>query len=110
MSHGPLIPFPENVSTGCPCEFSTIRHPAFAVADAPPVVGRLPTITQPLRNATSAVVSPTPPTQPGTLLALICAKTDNLLFCPIWTMVVPVPCWLPRSSLLLKLLTSTLFA
>jgi hypothetical protein len=42
------------------------RHPASSFSDIPSLVGRLPTITQPLRSAHSAVVNPTPPGQgPG---------------------------------------------
>jgi hypothetical protein len=43
MSHGPAIIDPAIVFTGTPELFSTIRHPAFAVADCPFVVGRLRT-------------------------------------------------------------------
>ena len=104
MSHGPLMPCPENVSRTRPWLLSTIRQPALAVADIPLDVGRLPTITQPCTTA-SAVVRPTPPGQaPGRRDALICA---NLVRWPrglISTIVVPVPC---RFALLLKLLIST---
>ena len=105
MSQGPLIEPPENVSTGFPRLFSTIRHPARAVADKPSVVGRLPTTTQPRRSTPSAVVSPTPPGQrPGRFIASIRANTVRAPPGLIWTMVVPVPC---RFDLALKLDTST---
>ena len=42
---------------------STIRQPG--PETLPPLVGSEPTITQPLRRTLSAVVSPTPPGQPG---------------------------------------------
>jgi hypothetical protein len=45
MSHGPAICGPEIVLTGVPLLSSTIRHPSFAVADLPSLVGRLPTTT-----------------------------------------------------------------
>ena len=64
------------------------------------IVGRLPTITKPLRSATSAVVKPIPPGQ-DTLLGSIWAKRLNVPLGAICTMVVPVPCWFPP---LLKLL------
>src|SRR5260370_319949 len=108
ISHGPLMPLPDNVATGTPLLFKVIRQPACAVAAVPSVVGKLPTIMKPERKATSAVVSPTPPGQaPGRDLASIWAKTVTPPLGEIWTIVVPVPCRLAES---LKLLTSTLFA
>src|SRR5260370_40441080 len=72
MSHGPLITPPEKVSTGLPFASSTIKHPAPTVSIIPSVVGKLPTITHPVRSTTNAVVSPTPPGQePGSVPALI---------------------------------------
>jgi hypothetical protein len=66
MSHGPLIGEPDKVSTAWPIWFNTIRHPAWAVAEVPSLVGKLPTMTHPVRNTANAVVSPTPPGQaPG---------------------------------------------
>ena len=93
MSHGPLIPSPEIVSTTVPLLLSTKRHPACAVAAVPSAVGRLPTITQPDLSTTKAVVKPTPPGHgPGSFVASICA---NNLISPspggISPMVVPVP-------------------
>jgi hypothetical protein len=71
-------------------------------------VGKLPTITNPERSATRAVVNPTPPGQaPGSDPALMLANSDRLPLGEICTMVVPVPC---RFAELLKLLTKTLFA
>src|ERR1700733_9597968 len=67
----------------------------------PFAVGSEPTITQPLRSATRAVVRPTPP---GHLLSEICANRLALPPGDTWTIVVPVPCVLAMS---LKLLTST---
>ena len=69
------------------------------VADVPSVVGRLPTMTQPERSATSAVVSPT-----GANLAGMVANSFWWPPGEISTIVVPVPCWF---ALLLKLLTRT---
>src|ERR1700733_3510967 len=105
MSHGPLIGPPAIVSTTWPRLFNTIRHPARAVSDIPSVVGRLPTITNPLRGTARAVVSPTPPGQ-CTILGLIWAKVGATPLSPpggICTIVVPVPCALVE---LLKLLIS----
>src|SRR5215469_7096293 len=83
-----------------------MRHPAPTVAEVPSEVGRLPTITQPLRNATRAVVRPTPPGHgPGSSVATISAKSSTPPLGLICTMVVPLPCWL---ALLLKLLTRML--
>ena len=61
MSHGPLIGPPAIVLTTFPELSSASRHPALAVFALPSEVGRLPTITNPLRVTASAVVSPTPP-------------------------------------------------
>src|SRR4029077_21184714 len=109
MSHGPLITPPEKVSTGLPFASSTIRHPAPTVAIVPSVVGRLPTITHPVRNTTNAVVSPTPPGQPpGRVPALISAKVVWLCALGAYcTIELPVPCRLPTGGepALLKLLT-----
>src|SRR5579864_9110489 len=102
MSHGPLINEPKKVSTGLPELSSTIRHPACAVFEEPSVVGKLPTITHPVRNTVRAVVSPTPPGQePGSVAALIWANTVSPPLGAISTIVVPVPC---RLLLPLKLL------
>ena len=104
MSHGPLMPCPENVSQTRPWSSSTIRQPALAVRDIPLDVGRLPTMIQPC-TSTSPVVRPTPPGQaPGSLDALIRANTVRWPPGLTWTIVVPVPC---RFALLLKLLIST---
>ncbi len=63
------------VSTTWPWLFKTSRHPAWAVAAVPSVVGKLPTMTQPLRNTTRAVVKSTPPGYgPGSEAGLIWAK------------------------------------
>src|SRR6266700_3598972 len=103
MSHGPLMGAPENVATALPMLLITIRHPAWAVAEVPSDVGKLPTMTHPFEKTASAVVKPTPPGQaPGKELASISA---NRLTAPpgaICMMVVPVP-W--RFEPLLKLLT-----
>src|SRR5215831_20105672 len=105
MSQGPLIAPPDNVSTTVPDESSTSRQPACALAELPFFVGRLPTTTNPLRSATSAVVSPRPPGQgPGSLFGSIIANWLRLPVGETSTMVVPVPC---RLRWLLKLLTST---
>src|SRR5215469_5522664 len=106
ISHGPLIGPPEIVATGLPDESRTIRHPACMVAELPFLVGRLPTMTNPPRSATSAVVRPMPPGHgPGSLFG---ASDANWVTLPvvgeISTMVLPVPC---RLRWLLKLLTST---
>ena len=105
MSHGPLIDPPASVSTARPRLLSTIRQPARAVAEEPSAVGRLPTITQPLRSTPSAVVRPTPPGQrPGSMPD---RRAANVVRCPpglIWTIVVPVPC---RFDAALKFDTST---
>src|SRR4029077_14919 len=104
MSQGPLMSEPKNVSTTLPLWSSTSRHPAFAVAAVPSVVGKLPTITHPLRSTTRAVVKPTPPGhRPGRFLASISANKFLFPSGEIWTMVVPVP-W--RLAALLKLLPS----
>src|SRR5215471_4688859 len=106
MSQGPLMPWPDRVSTGWPQLLTTIRHPAFAVADMPFVVGRLPTTTQPPGRMSSAVVRPTPPGHgPGRLDFLMCANTVRWPPGVICTIVVPVPC---KFLELLKLLTRTL--
>jgi len=93
------------VSATWPWLLMTSRHPAFAVADMPFVVGRLPTTTQPPGRMPRAVVRPTPPGHgPGRLDFLMCANTVR---CPpgeTCTIVVPVPC---RFLELLKLLTRT---
>ena len=82
-----------------------MRQPALAVAADPFLAGRLPTMTQPGRSATSPVVSPTPPGhRPATWEALMCANRVRWPPGEISTIVVPVPC---RLALLLKLLTST---
>jgi hypothetical protein len=105
-SHGPLMPCPAMVSRTMPWLSSTIRQSALAVAACPLVDGVDPTMTQPARNATSAVSSPIPPGQgPGSIAGVMCARSVR---CPpgeICTMVLPVPC---RLALLLKLLTRTL--
>src|SRR5579862_9561694 len=102
ISHGPLIWASVIVSATLPLLSRTIRHPASAVAAVPSDVGKLPTITQPLRSTTKAVVRPTPPGHaPGRLPGSICAKRLKAPVGEIWTMVVPVPC---RLELLLKLL------
>src|SRR5580698_1407797 len=103
MSQGPLIKDPSMVSTGLPMLSSTIRHPAWTVADVPSEVGRLPTITQPVCKTASAVVSPTPPGQgPGSEPELSWAKTLSVPLGDTSTIVVPVPC---KFELALKLLT-----
>src|SRR5258708_29847818 len=105
MSHGPLIGGPEMVVATAPERSRTIRHPACIVADVPFLLGRLPTTTQPLLSATSAVVSPTPPGHdPGSRLASISANWVTDPPGDISTMVVPAPC---RLRGLLKLLTRT---
>ena len=95
ISHGPLIaaPFidPDKVSITTPHLFNTIRHPALAVAAVPSVVGRLPTMTHPVRKTASAVVSPMPPGQAPGSAPLIFANTLNAPPGPISTIVVPVP-------------------
>src|ERR1700689_702727 len=101
MSHGPLMPWPQNVSLTWPHWSSTIRQPGPEMF--PPLVGSEPTITQPLRSDASAVVRPTPPGQPGRLRSIL-ANTDTWPNGETWTIVVPVPC---TFALLLKLLTST---
>ena len=107
ISHGPLMRtpnwVPENVSTTLPWLFKTSRQPALAVAEVPSVVGRLPTITQPLRSTDKAVVRPIPQ-GPGRFAALSWAKTLSVPLGAMSTMVVPVPC---RFWLLLELLTRT---
>src|SRR5258708_251686 len=106
MSQGPLIPGPENVSTAWPLLSSTMRQPDCAVVAVPSLVGRLPTMTHPERNATNAVVSPIPPGHgPGSDAALRFANGITLPFALISTIVLPVP-W--RFDALLKLLTRTL--
>src|SRR5580658_3943616 len=86
---------------------STIRQPAFAVADVPSVVGKLPTITKPLRSATRAVVSPIPPGH-DTLAASIWANRLKFPLGAICTIVVPVPWWLaPLLKLLMRKRPST---
>src|ERR1019366_518669 len=83
-----------------------IRQPAFAVAEVPSLVGRLPTMTQPLRSATRAVVRPTPPGQrPATSPFVIVAKVDTAPPGATSTIVVAVP-W--ALAALLKLLTRVL--
>src|SRR5580704_13140493 len=77
----------------------TIRQPGPEMT--PFCVGSEPTITQPLRSATRAVVRPTPP---GQLLSLMPANSETLPCGLTSTIVVPVPC---TFALLLKLLTST---
>src|SRR5205807_8267243 len=105
MSQGPLMPLPERVSRTRPRLSRAIRQPADEVAAEPSLVGRLPTTTQPPRRISSAVVRPTPPGHlPGSLAALIWAKTPSLPFGETWTIVVPVP-W--RFFELLKLLIRT---
>src|SRR5215469_12743811 len=106
ISHGPLMGAPEIVSTALPEESRTIRHPACMVAELPSLVGRLPTMTNPPRSATRAVVRPRPPGHgPGSLFG---ASDANRVTFPvvgeISTIVLPVPC---RLRWLLKLLTST---
>src|SRR6185437_5513967 len=96
---------PVKVSTTRPWLSSTSRQPAFEVAGSPPVVGRLPTTTQPPSSIDSAVVRPIPPGQaragPD---AVIRANNRTAPRGETDTIVVPVPCWLAE---LLKLLTST---
>src|SRR4029077_16884517 len=105
MSQGPLMPWPDKVSRTWPHLSRTIRQPADEVAAVPSLVGRLPTTTQPPRRISRAVVRPTPPGHlPGSLAALIWAKTPSLPFGETWTIVVPVP-W--RFFELLKLLIRT---
>src|SRR6266702_720328 len=105
MSQGPLIPEPVKVSRARPWLSSTIRQPACAVAEVPSDVGSEPTMTQPDRSATSAVLRPTPPGQaPGRCFASSCANCVTLPLGETWTIVVPVPCAFPES---LKLLTRT---
>src|SRR5260370_31108496 len=106
ISQGPLMSEPVKVSTTLPLLSSTIRQPAPAVADVPSVVGKLPTITQPLCSTTSAVVKPTPPGHlPGSVLALIWAKTFTVFTSGETSMiVVPVPlCIAPLLILLNKI-------
>src|ERR1035437_1300859 len=83
-----------------------MRQPAMAVTDVPSLVGRLPTMTQPLRSTTKAVVRPTPPMHFGTSAAVTVAKTLVAPWGETCTIVLPVPC---RLELALKLLTSTSF-
>ena len=99
MSHGPLMPWPASVSRTTPWLSRTIRQPA--PETLPFWVGSDPTITQPLRSTTRAVVRPTPP---GQALSVIPANCDTVPPGLTWTMVVPVPCVF---AALLKLLTST---
>ncbi len=73
------------------------------MSSLPSPLGRLPTITQPVFSWTIAVVSPTPPGHPGTLLGRL-AKTPCVPSACMSTMVVPVP-WL--FDALLKLSTRT---
>src|SRR5271170_3874616 len=83
----------------------TIRQPGPEMT--PFCVGSDPTITQPLRSTTRAVVRPTPP---GQALSVIPANCDTAPPGLTWTMVVPVPCTPPGFAVvaaLLKLLTST---
>src|SRR5450755_1862921 len=102
MSHGPLIGPPAIVSTTFPVLSRTSKQPACAVWDMPSLVGRLPTTTNPLRSAPSAVVRPTPPGQgPGNVAGLIEAKSFTVPPGVISSIVVPVPC---RFAELLKLL------
>src|SRR5258706_16365816 len=80
------------VSTGLPRLSSTIRHPACAVADVPSAVGRLPTITQPVCNTASAVVSPTPPGQgPGTEFKFIWQNREGTRLGATPPFVFPCP-------------------
>src|SRR5580700_4151023 len=65
----------------------TIRQPGPEMALF--TVGSEPTITQPLRSTTRAVVRPTPP---GQELSLIPANSDILPCGLTCTMVVPVLC------------------
>src|ERR1700690_2290012 len=81
-----------------------MRQPALAVAEVPSVVGKLPTITQPLRSTTRAVVRPTPPVQLGASDAMTVANTLRVPLGATSTIVEPVP-W--RLELALKLLMST---
>src|SRR6516162_6032451 len=102
MSHGPLICGSVIVSTTLPLLSRTIKHPACAVSAMPSEVGKLPTITQPLRSTTKAVVRPTPPGHgPGSVVGSICANRLKFPVGEICTMVVPVP-W--KVLLALKLL------
>ena len=99
MSHGPSMPWPVIVFRTWPHWSRTIRQPGPEIL--PFWVGSEPTITQPLRSATRAVVRPTPP---GHLVSLMPANSDMPPCGLTWTMVVPVPCALALS---LKLLTRT---
>jgi hypothetical protein len=75
ISQGPFMPFSEIVPTGVPLLFRTMRQPAFVMAGVPSFVGKLPTVTNPERRATSAVVRPTPLGRgPGTDAASIFAN------------------------------------
>src|SRR5262249_6670469 len=83
----------------------TSKQPACIDADVPFLVGRLPTMTQPLVKLRSAVVSPIPPGHgPGSLLGASSANKSTRPLRSICTIVLPVPC---RLRWLLKLLTST---
>src|SRR5260370_18499136 len=89
-------PFPEGSRTS--------RHPAWAVAAVPSVVGKLAAIHQPARNSTSAVVNPTPAVQvPARWEASIGANWLTVPPGDICIIVVPVPC---RLDAALKLLMS----
>src|SRR6516164_9023385 len=68
ISQGPLMLLSANVSTTFPELSNTIRQPGPVRAPLAGSVGKLPTITQPDRSATSAVVRPTPPGQSGSLI------------------------------------------
>src|ERR1700722_17742517 len=98
MSHGPSMPR-VMVFLTFPHWSRTIRQPGPEMV--PLTVGSEPTITQPLGNATRAVVRPTPP---GHAASLTEANSDALPRGETWTMVVPAPWTLAE---LLKLLTST---
>ena len=92
MSQGPLIGGPEIVSTTVSDGSTTRRQPACMLAEVPSFVGRLPTMTQPLRNATSAVVRPNPPGQgPGSLFGASDAKRVDPPPGETSTMVLPFP-------------------
>src|SRR5579872_2011256 len=105
MSQGPLIGDPAIVVTRCPTESRISRQPACMVAEWPLALGRLPATMYPLRRATRAVVSPTPPGQaPAGDAGASLANSLTLPPGEISTIVVPVP-W--RLDLALKLLTRT---
>ncbi len=104
MSQGPWMPWPVNVSRTMPWLSSTIRQPKPESTVPLFVVGSDPTMTQPPRSATRAVVRPTPPGQ-ALPRSPIWANSDAWPDGVTCTIVLPVPWMFPES---LKLLTSTL--